>query len=394
MNLLEDLFSAYYQARKHKRNTANQLHFELKLEENLVDLYHEIKERRYKVGRSVCFTVEHPVKREVFAADFRDRVVHHLLVGYINNFIERHLIYDCYSCRKDKGTHFGIDRLEHHIRSCSENYTRDCYVLKLDLKGYFMGIDREKLYQDILNILSKHMDEWIPQKGFWRDSPEYELVHYLLPIVLFNDPTINCVRKGKLSDWDGLPPSKSLFHSPEGCGLPIGNLTSQLFSNVYLNDFDNYVKRELKIKHYGRYVDDFFLIDTDKRKLQYLLPLMRGWLWEHSGIVLYPNKVFLQSYKKGVTFLGAIVKPHRRYVKNSLIHTFRSRLATCEGNLKRGQTSKDDLRHMCACINSYLGIMQHYKCHNIKKKLFSSPSLIFDYGYLNNGMEKYVLKRI
>ena len=397
MNLLEDIFTAYYEARKHKRNTANQLHFEMNLEENLIRLYRDIRSRTYKVGRSICFMVDKPVQREVFAADFRDRIVHHLIVGYINHFIERHLIHDCYSCRKGKGTHFGIKRLEHHIRSCSLNYTRECYVLKLDLKGYFMGIEREKMYNDIFNLLAKHMDEIVEDDGkicFWRDTEQYDVVHYLLPIVLLHDPTKDCYIKGARSDWDGLPNGKSLFDTPTGRGLPIGNLTSQLFSNVYMNDFDHFVKRDLKMKHYGRYVDDFFFVHEDKKVLLKTLRTVKDWLWKNSGIVVHPNKVYLQSYTKGVVFLGAVLKPHRTYVKNQTVTNFRKMLHACDERLKRGENSDTDLKDIASSVNSYLGVFKHHKTYNIKKKVFfSRPLELFKYGYLTNDLNKFVLKK-
>lgn len=211
MDLIEDIFKAYFDARRGKRNSVNQLRFEMNLEENLVALYHEVAERRYQVGRSICFMVTYPVKREVFAADFRDRIVHHLLFNYISPIFERTFINDCYSCRKNKGTLFGIKRLDKHIRSCSHNFTKDCYVLKLDLQGYFMNINRSILYESILKILNRYGYLEMPGGIHWEDSEEFELVKYLLPLIVFNDPTQNCVRRGEVSDWEGLPPSKSLF---------------------------------------------------------------------------------------------------------------------------------------------------------------------------------------
>lgn len=144
--LLVDLFKAYYEARKHKRNTRNQLRFEMNLEENLVNLRDELYDRTYKVGRSTCFIIEDPVKREIFAADFRDRVVHHLVYNYIMPIFERTFIADSYSCRKGKGTLYGVKRLEHHIRSCSKNYTTTVYALKMDIQGYFMNINCKRLF--------------------------------------------------------------------------------------------------------------------------------------------------------------------------------------------------------------------------------------------------------
>lgn len=393
MDLIEDIFKAYFDARRGKRNSVNQLRFEMNLEENLVALYHEVAERRYQVGRSICFMVTYPVKREVFAADFRDRIVHHLLFNYISPIFERTFINDCYSCRKNKGTLFGIKRLDKHIRSCSHNFTKDCYVLKLDLQGYFMNINRSILYESILKTLNRYGYLEMPGGIHWEDSEEFELVKYLLPLIVFNDPTQNCVRRGEVSDWEGLPPSKSLFHSPPDCGLPIGNLTSQLFSNIYLTPFDNYVKRELGIKHYGRYVDDFFLVHEDKEVLKAAIPEMRKYLWDTLGITLHPKKISLQHYTNGVEFLGAVVKPSRIYIQNRAKRKFAAEVFYWENNLGDNRAPPDTLRTMRASINSYLGLMQHFCTLNIKRKILSRCSQIFLYGYFSNAFGKFSLRK-
>ncbi|MBD9165435.1 reverse transcriptase domain-containing protein [uncultured Parabacteroides sp.] len=393
MDLLEDIFTAYFDARKGKRNSANQLRFELNLEENLIALYREVKEHRYRVGRSICFMVDYPVKREVFAADFRDRIVHHLLFNHISPIFERTFINDCYSCRKGKGTLYGIKRLDKHIRSCSHNYTRDCYVLKLDLQGYFMNINRQVLFDSVRGTLEKYGYLEMPSGIHWEDSEEKELADYLLPLIIFNDPTQNCVRRGDISDWEGLPPSKSLFHSPPGHGLPIGNLTSQLFSNIYLTPFDNYVKRTLGVKYYGRYVDDFFLVHEDREVLKALIPKLRDYLWDTMNVRLHPKKIVLQHYSKGVEFLGAVVKPGRIYIQNRAKRKFASEMYYWEKDLGDNRAPPDHrfLIGMRASVNSYLGIMQHFCSHNIKKEVVGRCSNIFLYGYFCKGLEKYVL---
>ena len=144
-----DLFQAYFDARKNKRNTINALAFEKHLEANLFALASEIIERKYAPKPSICFIVDKPVKREIFAADFRDRVIHHFIYNYISPIFEKSFINDSYSCRKGKGTHYGIKRIDHFIRSCSQNYSKDCYILKLDIKGYFMAMNRSLLYDKV-----------------------------------------------------------------------------------------------------------------------------------------------------------------------------------------------------------------------------------------------------
>ena len=247
-NLLYDLFQAYYDARKNKRSTMNALAFEIDYEKKIFELFEDIKNRKYELGRSVCFISFDPVQREVFAADFRDRIVHHLIFNYINPIFERLFINDSYSCRIGKGTSYGIKRVDHFIRSCSQNYTKDCYILKMDIKGYFMAMDRNILYQKIEKILAR----FGAKAGL-----DIDLILFLVRKVIFHDPTENCAIRGSKEDWVGLPKSKSLFFAGKGKGFPIGNLTSQLFGNIYLNDLDCFVKYKLGFKYYGRYVDDF-----------------------------------------------------------------------------------------------------------------------------------------
>ncbi len=303
--ILEDLFTAYYDARRNKRNSINQLKFEINYESDIFQIYDEIISRTYKPKPSICFIVNDPVQREILAADFRDRVVHHLIFNYINPLFERIFINDSYSCRKGKGTSYGINRLQHFIRSCSENYTKECYILKLDIKGYFMSINKQILYEKIKSSLSKFKTYIVDNKLF-----DYETVLYLIETVIFNDPTKDCIIKGKKTDWNNLPPSKSLFHSPFGVGLPIGNLTSQLFSNIYLNDFDHFIKCHLKCQYYGRYVDDFVIVHPSKEYLKQLLPRLTFFLQTTLQLTLHPKKIYLQDNVKGVKFLAVIIKPY------------------------------------------------------------------------------------
>lgn len=271
-SLITDLFTAYYCARKNKRNTFNQLKFEYDYESNLFKLYRLILSRTYKPLPEIAFIVNKPVKREIFAADFRDRVVHHLLFNYLNPILEKYFINDCYSCRIGKGTSYGIKRAVKHMRASSNNYTEDCYVLKLDIQGYFMSINKTILYGATKGYLAKEKSK--------RDVLPFDedLVDFLLKVIIFNDPTKNCRFKGWPQDWRGLPKSKSLFYAEPCCGLPIGNLTSQLFGNVYLTGFDHFVKRNLAINYYGRYVDDFVLMHTDEQYLKSLIPVMSSFL--------------------------------------------------------------------------------------------------------------------
>ena len=284
---LGDLFEAYADCRINKRNTMNALSFELDYESELFALHSEINNKIYRPGRSIAFIVDKPVKREIFAADFRDRVVHHLIINKLNPLFEKEFIYDSYACREGRGSHFGIQRLNRFIRQCSLNYTTDCYVLKLDIQGFFMAIDKR--------ILWTNLREFIKNKYHKADK---SLLLMLCHKILVNSPTKNCFIKGGRKNWADLPPNKSLFHSAPLCGLPIGNLTSQIFANLYLNVFVHYIKHELGMRYYGRYTDDFVLVHKDREHLASLVPRIRDFLKSELGLTLHPRKIYLQHYSK------------------------------------------------------------------------------------------------
>jgi len=385
--LLYDLFQAYYDARKNKRNTINALNFEIDYERKLFELYEEIKNRRYEIGPSICFVIFKPVQREVFAADFRDRIVHHLIYNYISPLFERLFIFDSYSCREGKGTSCGIKRVDHFIRSCSQNYSRDCYILKIDIKGYFMSMDRPILYQKI----EKALKRFNGTANF-----DLNLILWLIRKVIFNDPTQNCVIRGRKENWQGLPKTKSLFFARENRGLPIGNLTSQLFGNVYLNDFDHFVKHRLGMKYYGRYVDDIVIAHEDKEYLKSIIPILREYLQNQLSLELHPDKVYLQYFSRGVNFLGTVIKPYRIYIQNRVKGNFYRKIRYWNNFLSRKghQLTGADAKQFLSSINSYLGIMKHYHTYKLRRKMITENLLpdFSNYVYTVNNYGKFVSK--
>ena len=369
---LQEVFSAYYEARRHKRGTTSQLSFELNLEDNLVKLWKELCSREYIVGSSICFIIRDSVLREVFAADFRDRVVHHLLYNRLSPFFEKRFICDSYSCRSGKGTLYGVKRLEHHIRSCSRNYTADCYILKLDIKGYFMHIDRRILYRII-------------ERSLPGDFPERESTLWLCRLVIGCEPVVNCRIKGNLHEWDALPRDKSLFYTEEDCGMPIGNLTSQLFSNIYLNELDQWIKRRCGIRHYGRYVDDFYIVHQDKSFLMSLIPKVKEFLHDELSLTLHPNKIHLQHYTKGLHFLGFAVYPYHRLPSRKILGRAKRKFTEMEA----GKYGREKMR---CVINSYLGIMRHCAAVGYVKYLITSFRAPYSSGYYMRMGGHFVFK--
>ena len=362
-NLLIDLFEAYFEARKNKRNTINQLRFELNYERNLNELNNLIKERAYEPLPNTAFIIDEPVKREIFAADFRDRVVHHLIFRYINPIVERKLIFDTYSCRKGKGTLFGIRRARGFMRGVTDNFKNDAWVLKLDISGYFMNMNRQLLYDNLFDLLVEDIRLW--------NKNRREDILFLLEKNIFNAPSENCRLKGQRSDWAGLPLNKSLFHSPQGCGLPIGNLTSQLYGNVYLNRFDHFVKRVLKIKYYGRYVDDMVLFHRDKEYLKWCIGEIDRWLNQNCGLKLHPGKLYLQPCINGLAFLGHFIKPWRSYTGKRVKNNFYRGMLKINNKWDEQEPGINLINETVVFMNSYLGIIRHANSFRLRKKLLS-----------------------
>lgn len=355
-----DLYTAYYDCRRHKRGTCNALQFELNLEQEVERLYNEIVLGNYNIGRSTAFIVYEPVQREIFAANFRDRVVHHYLINKLEPIFERVFIYDSYSCRKGKGTHFGVKRVSKFIRSCSQNYTKDCYILKVDIQGFFMNIDKAMLNRKLAQLIEKHY------QGF-----DKSLILDLVNNLVRYNPVPNCVIKGSRKDWEGLPDSKSLFRTQGEVGILIGNLTSQIFANFYLNDFDQYVKRSLKMKYYGRYVDDMVLVSTNKEELKAVAKHIGNYLNKELSLNLHPRKTYLQHYTKGVEFLGIIIKPYRlcvgKRIQKNINRTFTQdyKQVFDDNEVKHEQK----INHWLSSANSYLGMCKHYNNYRLRQKM-------------------------
>lgn len=379
--LLLDLYRAYKDARKHKRGRKYQLEFEYNLESNLVALRDELFAGVYRPLPSTCFIIHEPKMREVFAADFRDRIVHHLFYNYTHELFERTFVHDCYSCIKGRGTHFGIERLKHHIRSVSAGYSAPCFVLKIDVKGYFMNINRETLIDICRRTLEKSRCKALCNVEIQAAPLDYGFVDYLLETIIGCDPVENCVVRGQLSDWDNLPAEKSLFGSKTNCGLPIGNLSSQLFSNIYMNVFDQYMKRSLGCKHYGRYVDDAYVVSGSAEFLKSIIPAIDAFLRNSLGLALNLNKVRVYDICYGVEFLGAYLKPFRTYVSAGSLKRIKKKIGSCRKRM--------DYKYVHASANSFLGVLSHYNSFCLRRVLFGNVPHCRKYGRFSGDWLKF-----
>ena len=336
--LSKELGKAYVDARRGKTKKPEVEKFDKIAKSELVALAQEIHTRTYTPRPSTAFIVNKPIKREIFAAAFRDRVVHHFLFNQVSSWWDARFIEDNYSCRLGKGTLYGIRRLDHHIRSLSRNYTRPAYILKLDFQGYFMSLERKKLYSRAMWGLNRQF----PNQGY-----AYQLCKFLWKVIIFNDPLKEAVFNCPRSAWKGLPPSKSLFHQPKGRGIAIGNLTSQLLSNIYLDQLDWFVTLELGFKHYGRYVDDFYIVSSDKNELVEAARTIERYVEGQLSLKLHPHKRHLQECSRGVAFLGAVVYPFRLHPGKRL-----------KRNLLAALSNPDCSKETEA---SYRGLVKHYK---------------------------------
>ena len=381
--LSKDLFQAYYDARQNKRGTINALNFEMKFEKNLFELRDELLEGRYQIRPSICFINLKPVKREIFAADFRDRVVHHLIFNYINPIFEKQFIYDSYSCRIGKGTALGVQCLGHFIRSCSENYQKDCWILKLDIEGYFMAMDRNILYKKTKEALEKKKEELKIDQDF---------ILRLLHQIIFNDSTRNCIVRGKKENWIGLPKSKSLFFSGIGKGLPIGNLTSQLFGNIYLDELDHFAKEKLGLKYYGRYVDDIVVAHKSLEYLKQVIRKIKSFV-KKIGLKIHEKKIYLQHFKRGVLFLGTYLKPWRNYIGRRTKDGFFQNIGKWNKLMaEKERLEKNDCLLILATANSYLGIMKHCQTFRLREKFLELLNPKFwEYFFLDENLGKLEL---
>lgn len=306
---------------------------------------------------------------------FRDRIVHHLYFRYTHQLFERTFIADTYSCIEGRGTHYGISRLRQHIRQASLNWQEPAYAMSLDIRGYFMHINREKLLKissESLRKMSTHRvgttDEiaGIPSGVLltpattWADIRDFAFILWLTEQIVMLDPMEHCQIVGDPSDWDDIDHAKCMRFVAPGLALPIGNLTSQLFSNVYLNPFDQFVKRDILCRHYGRYVDDSVQIDPDRQWLISQVPREREFLHDELGLQLHMGKLHIREIHKGVEFLGAFIKPYRDYVSRSTFERIRRNIANLD--------MRDEAKAQ-RTIDSYLGILSHTASYRLAQSI-------------------------
>lgn len=373
----ETILEAYLDCRKRKRSTIGATEFELNYVHNLVELMNEVNSRQYRIGKSICFVVRYPRYREVFAGEFRDRVIHHYIALRLEPLFERMFCGRTYNCRKGKGQLAGVIQLAEDIREESENYTKDAYVMKVDLKGFFMSIIKSKLAKMVDDFIVAHYE-----------GDDKEDLRWLCNLVVIHRPELNCERRIPLWMWNFIPKEKSLFTNGEDRGIAIGNLFAQLFANFLLNTID--WKVDAVCVRHNRYVDDISFVSKDKEKLLSIIPMLRTELGK-LGLRLNEKKFYLQHYSKGVQFTGAVIKPDRIYVANHTINSFAFAVERLGKASEMGMI--DDIKKNIASVNSYLGIMAHYNEYATKRRIMSElPPKFYEYCYIEGHFDVVKLK--
>lgn len=314
---LENLLISWQEFLKGKRKRKDVAEFSIHFMDNILELHNELVNKIYKHGAYHAFKINDPKPRDIHKAKVHDRIIHHAIYRSLYPYFDRKFIFDSYSCRNNKGTHKAINRFRYFARKVSCNNTKTIWVLKGDIRKFFASINH-KILKDILR-------QHIQDKN----------------ILWLTDEIIDS------------------FHTENGenIGLPLGNVTSQLFINVYMNEFDQFIKRELKVKYYIRYADDFVIFDRDIIYLENLIPKISGFLKTELNLVLHPDKLFIKRLVSGVDFLGWVHFPHHRVLRTST---------------KRRIFKK--LQQKCTKESkiSYLGLLKHGNARKLMRKVLEA----------------------
>jgi retron-type reverse transcriptase len=301
---VENLLVSWREFLRGKKKRKDVAEFSLNFLDNILTLREELVNKTYQHGGYQAFKINDPKPRDIHKASVRDRLVHHAIHRILCPHFDRKFIFDSYSCRLKKGTYQAINRCCDFAGKVSKNNTRTCWVLKCDIRKFFANIDH-KILKD---ILEKYIAD--------------EDVLWLIAQVINSFET-----KGKY-----------------GVGLPLGNLTSQLMVNIYMNEFDQFAKRKLKVKYYVRYCDDFVVVSENKNDLKKLVPTISEFLETRLALSLNPDKLFIKTFSSGVDFLGWVNFPHHRVLRTST---------------KRRMTRRLNTSFSAETISSYLGLLLH-----------------------------------
>ncbi len=333
MITIESLFTAWEEFRRGKIQRKDVQEFEEKLEQHLFKLHRELLSGSYKHQAYSAFTICDPKERKIHKATVRDRIVHHAVFKVLNPLFEPTFIAHSFSCQRGKGTHKAVNAVEKMLRSVSHNGYTPCFALKCDIRQFFASINHDILLQ----IIRKKI----------KDEKVMALLAHIVGSFSTQKDEKECMR-----------------------GLPIGNLTSQLFANVYMHEFDTYIKQLLKVKNYARYTDDFVLIAEKKEELKKLLLSIQSFLKEQLKLDLHPHKISIRKHAQGIDFLGTILLPHYRALRTTTKRRMRRKMDEKMQALVNPQmNSKVTKASIEQSLHSYLGVLSHANCFCMAEKI-------------------------
>ena len=325
----KNLFRAWDVFRRGKITKKDVLRFEWKLEQNIFELHRDLKSKEYRHGPYKSFYITDPKRRHIHKAIVRDRVLHHAVYSNLYPLFNPTFIATSFSCRIGKGTHRGVLWLEEKTRKVSRNYTHQCFILKCDIKKFFDSVDHNVL----TSILNKRI----------------------------KDKEVMCLLKEVIGSF-----SSGLSNLFDKKGIPLGNLTSQLFANIYMNEFDQFIKQDLKVKYYARYTDDFVIVSDNEDYLKYTLKPIADFLDKKLKLTLHPKKVSIHKLHNGVDYLGYIILPHYRLLrtktKNRIYRGMKRRVQEHKIEKISKNTAEQSLQ-------SYLGALSHSNSHKTEEDL-------------------------
>ena len=364
--------------------------------EDLDLLTTELIERTYKPGTSTCFLVRFPKLREVFAAAFRDRIIHHwICLRLVPHFetLNENIGNVTHNCRVGFGTKSAVNGVYQAIKEVSYDYGTEADLFRGDLVGFFMSLPQRRMCDQLIEFT---------QAEYHGDFKN--LLIWLLDVVVMHRPELNCMLNSDPQDWAGLAHNKSLFRTGEGRGAPIGNLTTQLFANFYMADFDAFMMdcvKKLRARGiraaYHRFVDDFILVCNDKEALKWLIHAAEIKI-KSMDLVIHKDKRYFQPVSHGVLFVGTYIKNGRLYLSNRTIGRFTDKAKQISEFMKQPakEITSADLDHILATINSYLGFCKYRQTYRIRRK--AMRPLIYSqefkrYFKINRNVSKVTLKK-
>lgn len=339
---LENLFAAWEGFIKGKRGKRDVQEFALMLSDNIVQLHEDLANKTYRHGPYQSFHISDPKPRHIHKASVRDRVLHHAIYRKLYPFFDRIFITDSFSCRLGKGTHKAINRFRSFACKVSRNHTKTCWILKCDIRKFFASIDHEVLLEILRGYIQDENVIWLLRSVI--QSFECSTSPLPPPLLL------------PLGQGEGIKGARGGGECG-GKGLPLGNLTSQLFCNIYMNEFDRFVKHELRAEYYIRYADDFVLLSDDRERLKAQLLFISAFFEEYLKLFLHQEKIFVKTLASGVDFLGWIYFPHHKVLRSATKRRMIRRL----WEYPKAET-----------LQSYLGLLSHGNAYRVRQEVLST----------------------